>query len=65
MPVLTARQSERIGQIAHLLPLMQGEVTLPKLEAKGREWLERIRLETIKNDDKTKAKQRRCWRCMT
>ena len=58
VPVLTDRQTERIGQIAHLLPLMQGDVTLPKLEAKGREWLERIRMETMKNDDKTKARQR-------
>ncbi len=56
--VLTDRQSERIKQIAHLLPLMYGEVALPKLEAKGREWLERIRLETMKNDDKVKARQR-------
>ena len=36
--VLTDRQRERIQQIAHLLPLMYGEVVLPKLEAKGREW---------------------------
>jgi hypothetical protein len=56
--VLTPRQTERIQQIAHLLPLMQGEVVLPKLEAKGREWLEQIRLETMKNDDRTKARQR-------
>ncbi len=56
--VLTDRQSERIKQIAHLLPLMYGEVVLPKLEAKGREWLERIRLETMKNDDRTRARQR-------
>ena len=56
--VLTDRQRERIQQIAHLLPLMQGEVMLPKLEAKGREWLEKIRLETMKNDDRTKARQR-------
>ena len=56
--VLTTRQAERIQQIAHLLPLMQGEVMLPKLEAKGREWLEKIRLETMKNDDRTKARQR-------
>ena len=34
-PVLTLRQQERIQQVAHLLPLMQGEVVLPKLEAKG------------------------------
>ena len=56
--VLTDRQTERIQQIAHLLPLMQGEVVLPKLEAKGREWVERIRLETMKNDDKVMARQR-------
>ena len=56
--VLTEKQRDRIGQIAHLLPLMQGEVVLPKLEAKGREWLEQVRLETMKNDDKVKARQR-------
>ena len=56
--VLTERQRERIQQVAHLLPLMQGEVVLPKLEARGREWLEQIRLETMKNDDRIKARQR-------
>ena len=56
--VLTSRQQENILQIAHLLPLMAGEVELPKLEAKGREWLEQIRLETMKDDDKVKARQR-------
>ena len=56
--VLTSRQTERIQQIAHLLPLMQGEVVLPKLEQRGREWLEKIRLETMKNDDRTMARQR-------
>ena len=56
--VLTSRQRERIQQIAHLLPLMYGEVVLPKLEAKGREWVERIRLETMKNDDRIRARQR-------
>ena len=56
--VLTEKQRDRIRQIAHLLPLMQGEVTLPKLEAKGRLWLEQVRLEAMKNDDKVKARQR-------
>lgn len=56
--VLTDRQRDRIIQVAHLLPLMEGDVELPKLEAKGREWLEQIRLETMKNDDKVKARQR-------
>ena len=56
--VLTERQRDRIMQVAHLLPLMEGDVVLPKLEEKGREWLEQIRLETMKNDDKVKARQR-------
>ena len=56
--VLTERQRDRIIQVAHLLPLMEGDVVLPKLEEKGREWLEQIRLETMKNDDKVKARQR-------
>ena len=56
--ILTDRQTERIQQIAHLLPLMYGEVVLPKLEAKGREWVERIRIETMKDYDRTRARQR-------
>ena len=58
MYVMNERQRDRIIQIAHLLPLMSGEVVLPKLEDKGRKWLEQIRLETMKNDDKVKARQR-------
>lgn len=58
MYVMNERQCDRIIQIAHLLPLMSGEVVLPKLEEKGRKWLEQIRLETMKNDDKVKARQR-------
>ena len=56
--VLTPRQSERILQVAHLLPLMQGEVVLPILEQQGRKWVEAMRLETMMNDDKVKARQR-------
>ena len=56
--VLTDVQRDQIFQIAHLLPLMNGDIVLPKLEKKGRDWLEEIRLETMKNDDKTKARQR-------
>ena len=58
MHVMNERQRDRIIQIAHLLPLLTGEVVLPKLENKGREWLEQVRLETMKNDDKVKARQR-------
>ena len=56
--VLTSRQEERIQQIAHLLPLIAGEIVLPRLEQCGKDWLEKIRLETMKNDDKIKARQR-------
>ena len=56
--VLTDVQRDQIFQIAHLLPLMDGDIVLPKLEKKGRDWLEEIRLETMKNDDKIKARQR-------
>ncbi len=56
--VLTDLQKEHIQQVAHLLMVMQGDIVLSKLEQKGREWLERVRLETMKNDDTTKARQR-------
>ncbi len=56
--VLTERQEENIRNVAHLLPLMQGTIELPKLEDRGRKWLERIRLETMMNDDKVMARQR-------
>jgi len=56
--VLTPYQTERIQQIAHLLTQMKGEFVLPKLEARGREWLENIRLSAIENDDRVMARQR-------
>ena len=55
---LTEQHKAKIQQVAHLLPLMSGDVELPKLEKRGRDWLERIRIETLENDDKTKAGQR-------
>ena len=55
---LTEQHQAKIQQVAHLLPLMNGDVELPKLEKRGRQWLERIRIETLENDDKTKARQR-------
>ena len=56
--LLTESQQMKIQQVTHLLPLMSGDVDLPKLEKKGRDWLERIRIETLKSYDKTKARQR-------
>ena len=55
---LTEQHRAKIQQVAHLLPLMSGDVELTKLEKRGRDWLERIRIETLENDDKTKARQR-------
>ena len=55
---LTEQHKAKIQQVAHLLPLMKGDVELPKLEKRGRDWLERIRIETLENDDTTKARQR-------
>ena len=55
---LTEQHKAKNQQVAHLLPLMKGDVELPKLEKRGRDWLERIRIETLENDDKTKARQR-------
>ena len=55
---LTPEQEGKIIQVAHLLQLMSGDVELPELEKRGRQWLEQIRLEGIKNDDKTLARQR-------
>ena len=55
---LTEQHRAKIQHVAHLLPLMSGDVELPKLEKRGRQWLERIRIETLENDDKTKARQR-------
>ena len=46
--LLTEHQQMKIQQVAHLLPLMSGDVDLPKLEKKGRDWLERIRIDAQK-----------------
>lgn len=55
---LTDQQRERIRQVSHLLPLLSGTIELPHLEARGRQWLEEVRLETMKNDDRVMARQR-------
>ena len=55
---LTDLQKERIEQVSHLLPLLNGTIVLPKLEARGRAWLEEVRLVTMKDDDRVMARQR-------
>lgn len=56
--LMTDRLREKIGQVAHLLPLMQGTLMIPKLEARSREWVERVRRESLKDDDRVRARAR-------
>ena len=56
--LMTDRLREKIMQVAHLLPLMQGTLRLPKLEARSREWVERVRREALKDDDRVRARAR-------
>ena len=54
-----SQEAERnITRVAEVLELMQGDVRLPLLEERCRAWLERVRLETLKNDDRVKARLR-------
>ena len=74
--VIRKTRSEKSRQNIHalieLLSLMQGDLVLRKLELRCQDWLERIRLETMKDDDRVRANQRmrigvstmRCLCCM-
>lgn len=57
-PSMTDELRDNIGMVAHLLPLMNGTVELPRLEERGRQWLESIRKDALKNDDRVLARQR-------
>ena len=52
------KSRQNIHELIQLLPLMQGDLVLPKLEQRCQQWLERIRLETMKDDDRVRANQR-------
>ena len=56
--LMTDKLRDRIQQIAHLLPLMQGTLNLPKLEERSREWVEKVRREALKDDDRVMARAR-------
>nr|MCR4920323.1 DUF3987 domain-containing protein [Bacteroidaceae bacterium] len=58
IPELTPALAEKIHEVAQLLPLMKGEINSKRLEDTGREWLEDIRLESIKEADPIKARFR-------
>ena len=56
--LMTDKLRDRIQQIAHLLPLMQGTLILPKLEERSRQWVEKVRREALKDDDRVMARAR-------
>ena len=66
------KSRKNIHALIQLLPLMQGDLVLPKLEQRCQQWLERIRVETMKDDDRVRANQRmrigvsvmRCITCL-
>lgn len=47
-----------IREIAVLLEQMRGEIELPELEERSQQWVEAIRLETLQNGDRVKARLR-------
>ena len=49
---------DSITLYSSLIQLMQGEVRLKELEQVGLDWLERIRLESLRKDDEVMASQR-------
>jgi len=56
--LLNERRANHIRQVAHLLPLMRGTVVLERLERHSREWVEQVRLDAMKNDDRALARAR-------
>lgn len=49
---------EHIIKVAQLLENMKGDVVLPKLEERCQQWLEEVRLQTLKDFNATKARLR-------
>lgn len=56
--MMTPALRQRILQVAHLLPLMQGRLDLPALELRSRQWVEQVRCSALKDDDRIKARAR-------
>ena len=54
----SAEAEENIRTVGALLMLMQGDVELPELENRCKEWLEKIRLSKLKNFDRVGAQLR-------
>lgn len=55
---LEREDKHHIAQVARILQYMRGELHLNKLENRSKEWLEKIRLEALKDDDEVRANQR-------
>jgi hypothetical protein len=54
----SAEAEQNIRTVGALLMLMQGDVVLPELENRCKEWLEKIRLSKLKNFDRVGAQLR-------
>jgi hypothetical protein len=52
------KSCQNILALIELLPLMQGDLVLPKVERRCQQWLERVRVECMKDDDRVRANQR-------
>ena len=56
---LTEKQRQNIRDVAHLLGVMKGDISLPKLQERDDEWTEKIRLSALKCDDEVLANCRK------
>ena len=61
MPLRSDKACADIRRVARLVGMMRGELVLPRLQQQSDKWLETVRLDTLKNDDKVRARLRmRC-----
>lgn len=55
---MTDEMAQNIRIVSHILPYFEGVMRLEKLEQVGRAWLEKVRYESMKNNDKVLARGR-------
>lgn len=59
VPRRKQKSIDNIHRIASLLPLMKGEVNLDRLEQACQDWLEKVRLDCLRDDDAVRASLRK------
>lgn len=55
---LTDELKQKIRIVAHILPMLSGQLQLHELEEVGADWLDKVRLEALKNNDAVTARAR-------